>query len=38
VVTGRAGQWLSKSRIRVVSRASGCFLVGGGVWLALRGR
>ena len=38
VVTGRAGQWLSKSRIRVVSRVSGCFLVGGGVWLALRGR
>jgi len=38
VVTGRAGQWLSRSRIRVVSRVSGCFLVGGGIWLALRGR
>ena len=38
VVTGRAGQWLSRSRIRVVSRISGCFLVGGGIWLALRGR
>ena len=38
VLTGRAGQWLSKSRIRVVSRVSGCFLVGGGIWLALRGR
>ena len=36
VLTGRAGQWLSRSRIRVVSRVSGCFLVGGGVWLALR--
>lgn len=36
IVTGRAGQWLSKRRIRVVSRVSGCFLVGGGVWLALR--
>ncbi len=38
VVTGRAGQWLSRSRIRIVSRVSGCFLVGGGIWLALRGR
>ena len=38
VLTGRASQWLSRSRIRVVSRVSGCFLVGGGIWLALRGR
>ena len=39
VVTGRAGAWLSKSRVRLVSRVSGGFLIGGGVWLALtRGR
>src|SRR5438477_4257932 len=36
IVTGRAGRWLSRKRIRVVSRVSGVFLVGGGVWLALR--
>ncbi|HYL89984.1 MAG TPA: LysE family translocator [Burkholderiales bacterium] len=38
VVTGRAGAFLTKKRIRLVSRLSGCFLVGGGIWLALRGR
>ena len=35
VLTGRAGTWLSKKRIRLVARLSGAFLVGGGVWLAL---
>src|SRR5437588_200460 len=35
VLTGRAGVWLSRKRIRLVSRVSGCFLIGGGVWLAL---
>lgn len=39
VVTGRAGAFLSKSRVRLVSRLSGGFLIGGGLWLALtRGR
>jgi homoserine/homoserine lactone efflux protein len=35
VLTGRAGTWLSKKRIKLVARLSGAFLVGGGVWLAL---
>jgi threonine/homoserine/homoserine lactone efflux protein len=35
VMTGRAGAWLSKRRVRMVSRVSGAFLIGGGVWLAL---
>lgn len=30
VLTGRAGTWLSRRRVRVVSRVSGTFLVGGG--------
>ena len=38
VVTGRAGAFLSKRRIRLVSRVSGGFLIGGGVWLALTRR
>jgi homoserine/homoserine lactone efflux protein len=39
VLTGRAGSFLSKKRVRLVSRLSGGFLIGGGVWLALtRGR
>lgn len=36
VLTGRAGKWLSRRRVRLVSRASGVCLVGGGLWLALR--
>lgn len=35
VLTGRAGAFLSKKRIRLVSRVSGGFLIGGGIWLAL---
>jgi threonine/homoserine/homoserine lactone efflux protein len=35
VLTGRAGAFLSKKRVRLVSRLSGCFLIGGGIWLAL---
>ena len=31
---GRAGRMLSAGRIRLLSRVSGSFLVGGGVWLA----
>jgi threonine/homoserine/homoserine lactone efflux protein len=39
VLTGRAGTLLSKKRVRLVSRLSGSFLIGGGIWLALtRGR
>jgi len=35
VLTGRAGAFLSRKRIRIVSRVSGTFLIGGGLWLAL---
>jgi homoserine/homoserine lactone efflux protein len=35
---GNAGSWLSKSRIRAVEVSSGLCLIGGGIWLALRGR
>ena len=35
VLAGRAGTLLSRSRVRLVSRLSGGFLIGGGVWLAL---
>ena len=39
LLTGRAGALLSRRRVRLVSRTSGAFLIGGGVWLALtRGR
>ena len=36
VLTGRAGAFLSKRKVRLVSRLSGSFLIGGGLWLALR--
>src|SRR3954454_18221302 len=35
VLTGRAGAHLSRNRVRLVSRLSGGFLIGGGIWLAL---
>src|SRR3989442_6533382 len=35
VLTGRAGAFLSRRRVRVVSRLSGACLIGGGIWLAL---
>ena len=38
ILTGRAGALLSRSRVRLVSRVSGAFLVGGGIWLALTRR
>ena len=38
VLTGRAGTLLSRSRVRLVSRASGAFLIGGGLWLAFTRR
>ena len=35
VLAGRAGQMLSHSRVRLLSRISGVFLIGGGLWMAL---
>lgn len=35
ILVGRAGRMLSRSRVRLLSRISGVFLVGGGVWMAL---
>lgn len=35
ILTGRAGAFFSRSRIRLVSRLGGGFLIGGGIWLAL---
>ena len=34
VVGGRAGRMLSANRVRLLSRISGSFLIGGGLWLA----
>lgn len=38
LLAGRAGAFLSRTRIRALEIASGCFLVGGGIWMALRAR
>lgn len=38
VLAGRAGRMLSAKRVRLLSRISGGFLIGGGVWLALSRR
>ena len=38
LAAGRAGGWLSRSRIRVIEVVSGCFLTAGGAWMALKGR
>jgi homoserine/homoserine lactone efflux protein len=35
---GRAGSWLSRSRIRFIEVTSGLCLISGGAWMALRGR
>jgi threonine/homoserine/homoserine lactone efflux protein len=35
VLTGQARAFVSCSRVRIVSRISGLFLIGGGLWLAL---
>jgi len=35
VLTGRARSLLTPARIKLVSRVSGGFLIGGGIWLAL---
>ena len=34
VLAGRAGQALSARRVKLISRVSGGFLIGGGLWLA----
>jgi len=38
LMAGKAGGFLSRSRIRALEILSGCFLMGGGIWMALRGR
>lgn len=38
LLAGKAGAWLSRSRIRALEVTSGCFLLAGGLWMALRGR
>ena len=35
LLSGRAGRILAKHRVRLISRLTGGFLIGGGVWLAL---
>jgi homoserine/homoserine lactone efflux protein len=35
LTAGRAGALLSRARVRLLSKISGGFLIGGGVWLAL---
>lgn len=38
VLAARAGALAARSRVRVVSKLSGAFLIGGGIWLALTRR
>jgi homoserine/homoserine lactone efflux protein len=38
IVAGRARAMMSERRVRAVSRVSGAFLIGGGVWMALARR
>jgi homoserine/homoserine lactone efflux protein len=38
LLAGRAGAWLRSSKVRIVEIASGLFLIGGGMWLALKSR
>lgn len=38
LMAGKAGSFQSRSRIRALEIISGCFLMGGGIWMALRGR
>jgi threonine/homoserine/homoserine lactone efflux protein len=35
ILSGGAGAFLTRQRVRLVSRISGMFLIGGGIWLAL---
>jgi homoserine/homoserine lactone efflux protein len=38
VAAGKAGRWLSQSRVRVIEVVSGLCLTAGGIWLALKHR
>ena len=38
LAAGKAGTWLSRSRIRAIEIVSGLCLTAGGVWLALKNR
>jgi threonine/homoserine/homoserine lactone efflux protein len=38
ILAGRAGQVLSRARVRLISQISGGFLIAGGVWLAFQRR
>ena len=38
LAAGKAGTWMTRSRIRAVEIMSGIFLTAGGAWMALRGR
>ena len=38
LLAGRAGRWLSRTRVRALEIGSGACLVAGGVWLALTRR
>lgn len=38
LAASRAGQWLSRSRIRAIETVSGLLLMAGGIWLALKSR
>jgi threonine/homoserine/homoserine lactone efflux protein len=35
ITAGRAGTFMSRARVRLLSRISGSFMIGGGIWLAL---
>ncbi len=37
LIAGRAGAWLSQSRVRAIEIIAGICLTGGGIWMALRG-
>ena len=38
LAAGKAGHWLSRTRVRLLEKISGFCLIGGGVWLALARR
>ncbi len=38
LLAGRAGQWLSRKRIRILEIVSGSCLIGGAAWMVLKGR
>ncbi len=38
LAAGKAGEWLSRSRVRAIEIASGVCLTVGGIWLALKSR